>query len=1266
MAFADSLIGSLSKNKYGRALVGALQETGDDLTGGWTSDIRAKKFGKAVGLDKAEVEKRAKARANEFIPIAALQNKERDLLAADRKQEMSRLQSLPVQDVQTGPGTNLLKSGGVKQVATPLPGELPPPVTAIGLARELSNREVVQELMTRVPDRKGSIGRSVQRGAIRGLSFGTMGQRDYDDPAIQAQLAKNPLTTGEKVAETASEIGASFVPYSAVANVVGKSLRTVHAIDRIARTHPFLFGATIQNLGEELVDMSIRKGTGQEYDERQFIMGMALGGAFEGVWAGARGLQNVNPATVQSQLNGLASGLKNASPKDLYEAAKDVRIEGTDMTYGSLFKEHRLAFFQGKDGRPGIDRPAEPPKIDPDDVPLSQLDSSTGKAGGEADYATGKSLAEYEADRAIDQGTMLPRDIGENRMPGLRGDERLGSFNERNAREELESIAKTFEDMSEPSKNYRGGELYARAIRELDARGAFAFTNKDVASLDMPSTSKLLQEAADHHAGQPIELRIREVLDSRSKGTYDVQDGTDEALVEFERGFSEAIQGVKDSSSVSSRVRKLIDDGFINPQEVIDEKGTKLVDLLEQYESTISSRTAKAQATRRETKLPENSRVPQKTIAKAPRRAKLEKPKTDAEVEELLFEPTLRSHFADFFNKSLNSRYIERFGTEGKEISKMIDTADEIAGVRIGIDVSEMQPILKRMTPEELERFPDIAEGRLQASSENEKAMMAFWAGRRAHIANSAQAHGITVRGADGVDRPFMPRDNYYPRRLNEDELKKIRSNPDKQNKLFEDMVQKSNGRIASITEAKKIFNDIIRDRLQKRFGNLEKAREIDFLPDYMLIRDPRLVLSSYLEGSRRRLADAAQFGPKQERILELIERARTKGMDADTMLALVRRATGEEIFNPGEVALSRAARLYQNITKLSLAAVTNLGDVVKPFVRTGEFIPTLRGIVRSFTDSGQIQATRSGAVEANLRALLQDAGDSRASDLFFKYTGFTATETKIRQFNANAGIAHAEVLVKRLKANPDNAFAYRRLAQWMEDPDAAIKRGYLTQAEKDVIGFRGIADTQPVRRMDLPFYWQRPGVKVVTQFKTFAYKHMTFLKKFMVDEAARGNIRPLLAFLVLGQVVGESVGDLKAFVRGREREQEMGRRIIDNYMTIGGIGLATDFLANLQYSSLGGGFLKFVAGPTLTDIDDWLTRATSSNRVERLTKKGVSTLPIVGPYSAQKLFPTSKTYKARTIPIAEDIIQLMEGAKKGHTTRQPPSRSTSRKPPSR
>lgn len=1393
------------------------------------------------GISKDEISQKAKLRAEDFLPAAALMATDRASLAAQRDKEVLRLTKLPIQNTKTGAGTLAFGNTLSGQVSVKMPEEIPTNPTAFDLARQMTNHEVVEKLLQRsdfVRRQKGVIqGASI--GAVKGITLGVVGQKDYDDPFTQAQIIKDPISKGEAIAQVSGELSGSFIPYGGIAKVVGSAFRTVPAINRLAIRSPFLFSATVSNLGEELIDMSVRKGTGQDYNESDFILGMAMGGAFEGVFAGVRAAKN--SALIHKQLNTIASGLKEQSPKALYEAAKSQTVEGLDITYESLFKEHRLAYFRGQDGRPGIDRPAVPPSIGgggegmgrrgvslkewqaqsmresglseteiqqrlsygKKDFPVSgeqirfinMLKEKSGYVDGAKGYSgvprqdgtvaiykasTGGALSpsaresllkEYGMDASMSPDkTIVKKPVNvqslqeelSNLNKDLYGDTRMkdhfpvgvgygkdvsgnfsdATFSKVKRANELQKQIDSFSSIQKAKSSgqsfdewvkgqgetvYRGGEKVdiSKSTEQGISVSKSAEIAKDYGNVEQlylsptakiaggkdifnvaeklfpmtPANPKMSVEllkmnvgfennpkimnafkeagfdAIDYSKIDPFfsQAEIRalnpDILKTRSqlKAEWDAASSIPKSLEplakegggKMDKGTlipseigEQRMPGIEGDANLRSDRSKLAEEidelaYYIEGQKMILESMGPDLHQFNDARSRLKDMERELANKKYEYNQLKKIPVAKEEMPPVVVKSFSKKYKTDADVE-IMFEPTVRTHLTDFVNKTLNARYIESFGDEGRQIAGMIDKADEIANIKVGIDINELSPILRAMTPDEIRRFPDVAEGILPAVTENEVSLANFWNTRRAEIAMDAQRVGLTVKGSDGIEHPFVPRENYYPRMVNETKIKEIRSDPEKANKLFVSMVENSNGRIKSVTEAKVIFNDIIKDRTVKRYGNLEKAREIDFLPDDMLIRDPRLVMSSYLQGARHRIADATTLGAKQEKALELIENARKRGIDADTITALMRRATGEEMFGKGEVALSRLARTYNNLTKLSLAAVTNIGDVVKPFVRTGEFINTMKGIIKSFTTDGAIQARRSGAVEANLRALLQDAGDTKLSDAFFKYTGFTFTETKIRSFNANAAIAHAEALIKRLKNNPDNAFAYRRLAQWIDNPDDVISRGFLTQSEKDIVGYRGIADTQPLRRLDLPFYWQKPSVKVLTQFKSFAYKHMTFMKKFVLDEAKQGNVRPLVAFLVMGQVVGETVGDMKASIRNRDRQDDVSRRIIDNYLTIGGIGLATDFLANLQYGSLGGGFLKFVAGPTLTDVDDWLTRIVSNNRSERVPKKLVGSLPLVGPAASQYLYPSDQTYNARTIPIAEDILNLMQPSGEG------------------
>lgn len=508
---------------------------------------------------------------------------------------------------------------------------------------------------------------------------------------------------------------------------------------------------------------------------------------------------------------------------------------------------------------------------------------------------------------------------------------------------------------------------------------------------------------------------------------------------------------------------------------------------------------------------------------------------------------------------------------------------------------------------------------------------------------------------------PFSPKENYYPYFVKEEKLKEILKNQTAYTEFLEQVAKDSN---ITVAKAHEIISDLVNGRASA-YGHLEKARQAKLPPDFYE-RDPRKILSQYISDAYDRLADAKEFGGDDKILQDLIEKARTSGEDFEEIQDLVNRSLGREKFNKAMTQVSSFARTYNNLTKLSLAAVTNLGDITKSFTRN-ELYPTLKAMVQSFTKEGKEFAARAGVTSPVLKQFIQEQSGSnfaKINEAFFRLTGFTKVESKLRQISANAGKNYVEVLFNKLKNNPSNTFVRRRLEQFGLDANELLKRG-LKPSDLIEAGYQAIADTQPISRTDLPFYWQSPTGKMLTQYKTFAYKQMDFAKKFIWNEAKKGNVKPLLTFLVTGVAIGEGVGDLKAYVRNRERPDKIGSRVMDNLLTIGGLGLATDFISNLQYNTMGGGLLKFVVGPTLSDIDSWLTAIQGDidvvmSKKRRFTKpgekyktnvsqpkvikKGIYSLPFLGPAVSNQLFPTRSKYKARTIPIGEEILNLIKG----------------------
>lgn len=631
--------------------------------------------------------------------------------------------------------------------------------------------------------------------------------------------------------------------------------------------------------------------------------------------------------------------------------------------------------------------------------------------------------------------------------------------------------------------------------------------------------------------------------------------------------------------------------------------------------------------------------------------------------EGLWADKTWGEYLKEFAHKAANPKILKQFGDFGKRLSGMIDEADMKTSMAAGRHVRLMGDAMTKMTGDELQALVKLSEGDLRPQDvKNQRVLAAFetWDKIRGEIATRAKEAGLKIKTSKGEEIDFVPRENYFPHFLQEDKLRDVLAQKNGIEVLTQRIAELNN---IDQAEAFALVQRFINAKKKGKYGNLERAREslssLVKLPDYAYEKDPRKVLMSYIVGANKRLADAEIFGPNAERAKVMIYKYFKEGGNSTTLQKVFDRMAGRELFDPTVTKLSQWVRSYNTVTKLGLSAVTNLGDIIKPFIRT-DFWPAFKAVLQSFSAEGKAFAADTGVVQENVKKMLAEMGETKFSDKFMKYTGFEATETQLRRIGSLAGRNYAEILFSKLKKNPDNLFAIRRLEQLNIDTKAALERGNLTEEDLLMAGYKTVADMQPISRQDAPYYWQDPAVKVATQFKSFAMKQGVFLKEFVFDEARKGNLKPLLTFVVGGLAVGEAVGDLKAAVRLRERQGDIFGRVLDNLMTIGGLGLATDFFSNMFYDQTGYGFLKFVVGPTATDLANGTSAVFSD--VRRLVEKGpesfaalgqkseagkaqsrvgkelVQKVPVVGQIIRGKFFPPRQTYKARTAEENEDI----------------------------
>lgn len=619
-------------------------------------------------------------------------------------------------------------------------------------------------------------------------------------------------------------------------------------------------------------------------------------------------------------------------------------------------------------------------------------------------------------------------------------------------------------------------------------------------------------------------------------------------------------------------------------------------------------------------------------------------------------EKTFVDSLSNVVKRNVDRKALSHLGEEGKTIFNKIETAGKEAVFKKSKQsVINLENNLAKLSDENIKNFANYAEGKVLVPKEAEEAVK-LWKEVAQDISKTAQDAGLNIKTLDDTGKtiniPFKPRDNYYPQVINDKALKVQLSEKNYNN--FLDKFAKEND--ISVEKARDWLD---KDLFNKQFSNLERPR-LGKLPDEVLEKDPRKILRGYIDSAYDRLSVAKEFGGNDEVLSKLYEQARKNGSDVEEMKLLTNRLLGREKFDESISKISSGVRAYNNITKLSLSAITNLGDVIKSPVRTN-ISSTIKAIAQSFTKKGKNFARRAGVSDNILDKFARDAG---VGDKMYKITGFKSTEKKLRQITANASKNYIELLSRKLKANPNNAFARRRLEQFNLNPDKILEKG-LTEDDLVKGSIKGISDLQPTLATDIPHTWQSPTGRVLTQYKTFAYKQGTFVKDYVIKEAAKGNVKPLITFLILGQAVGEGVADIKALVRGREREKDPVKRIIDNYMTIGGIGMVSDLTRAVMDDIQGNALMKFFAGPTFGDINDTVfsvkgdLEALKANKkfvIGRPSEKGerqpktakltMSKIPFVGPYSSNKLFPTKEAYKARTpsSTLDEDIIKQIRG----------------------
>lgn len=405
--------------------------------------------------------------------------------------------------------------------------------------------------------------------------------------------------------------------------------------------------------------------------------------------------------------------------------------------------------------------------------------------------------------------------------------------------------------------------------------------------------------------------------------------------------------------------------------------------------------------------------------------------------------------------------------------------------------------------------------------------------------------------------------------------------------------------------KANETVNNFVKQFYARRYAGLEKSRTLfvegyDELSRYGYETNPLTILDEFINGSVKRIEDIKMFGRNDEVIANLINQIGIDGYDKGLAQNVWNKVRGD-VISSSHKELANAIKTWQVVGKLPLSAIVNSTQTVNTASEYG-VKRTLKSFWTFATDrAGAEEAARLAGVKDSLmtRAMEMAGAESKVAGTFLRKVGFTSVERFNRVVTTIASQDWANDALKILQKSPNDTKLLRHFRNLGFDSDNVrkiLERGRFSQDELNRIGQKAVQSTQfRGSVLDIPLFWSSDAGKVVTQFKSFAWQQGAFVKRVIIDEAAQGNLSPLITYTVLSQITGEAVKDVRSVLKGdftfREDEDTISR-LIDNQLTVGGLGLTGDLFYSMIERAKGKVYISaadFIMGPTGSEVTDFL-----------------------------------------------------------------------------
>ena len=461
-------------------------------------------------------------------------------------------------------------------------------------------------------------------------------------------------------------------------------------------------------------------------------------------------------------------------------------------------------------------------------------------------------------------------------------------------------------------------------------------------------------------------------------------------------------------------------------------------------------------------------------------------------------------------------RILEESGAGGKRLSELIKSQRLDEDLIRGGYQSRLNNILKGVKKKDRILLTDILEGKVKTKSKKAQQIRKLLD----EIGTKAEKEGFQIR-VGNKNIPFKKRQNYFPRIYNFDKLTKGKH----RDKALKHLVE--TGQARNLAEAEKLLSDFISGNVERRAGNLEYARQFD-LPGYE--KDPAIALENYIAKVSKRFSEAKHFGKKDEKTASLIDRIAKEGGDyreAQKIFDLTTQGNQTNKF-------VKAATQWNLATKLDLSAITNATQSLNTMTKAG-IKNTIKGAIKGFTKEGKEFADLAGVYENFIHVREQGFKPSKI------VRGVLYPFKKVEEFNrrtaGNTAKYRVEQLAKRMKTNKNTKYAVRELKKLGVDPFKALK-GKLTVKDLKTAANKLSEATQfKVDPIDVPPAWKSNLGKLAFQFKSFSFMQAKFIRDEILKEATKGNLAPMIRFLILAPLASFGAYKVRNKVTGRKEK---------------------------------------------------------------------------------------------------------------------------------